>query len=973
MATPIPLELTDDLSTQPVQVITGAQTIYAYNAENHNNYPVFIKFYDKLAVNVNPAVDAPAYTLTVPTATLIGPGRLINDSVALTFTTAITIRGTVNAANNDTTSPAASPALAIMLDQVTGGSGAVDSVNGHIGTVVLAASDVGAQPSDSDLTAIAALTTTAFGRGLLTSADAAGLRTTAGLGTAATSNTGDFDAAGAAAAAQAASQPVDSDLTAIAALTTTAFGRGLLASADAAALRTSAGLGTSAVKDIPAAGDATSAQVVFGTDTRLTNARTPSAHAASHASGGGDPVTLAESQVTNLTSDLGLKAPLASPTLTGTPAAPTAAVDTNTSQIASTAFVIAQASASGDGTPAMDGTAARGASLHYARANHVHPTDTSLAPLASPTFTGVPAAPTAAAATNTTQIASTAFVTAAVAAGAGAAGGDLGGTYPNPSVVSTGGTAFSPSATIDATNAANIDGVFPITQVGFTRVHVTETATITLALGDGNDKDSTASGTLTTLAFSGSPSETYPHAARIRLLVTNGPQIITIPTSRRLGSNVGTITTISLNNGNHELSWISQPSGVAGALEYWFSDSSDDVRQTFSNIAVVVGTGVRQIAQIGVMSALRVVTLPAASNYPNGSGFWVTDESGTVGVTNLLRLTRAGSDNINGGTTKDITTAYANVFVSSDGSANWVVNPDVSVTAGVSDVNFGNTWNGITTTAPSKNAVYDQLHLIDTTDTGKVTTLNCAAGIVNTNSGGTVQTAISTTGTGNVVLDTSATVTTPTIAAGGASRAPLRITSGTVATSPVAGDIEYDGKVHYATHAVNERGAIRANQFIRQTADFTLVSQTAAQAMFNTTANGAVTLAANTSYRFRCAFYITGMSTGSAGAYGFALGGTAVISSQGWYSGASKASGTQGTAVQMNGSFNAAANTAISASNSLGTGTAVIDGIVSITTGGTLIPQVSLGVAAAATIKTGAFFEIAPLGTDSVGSLGNWS
>lgn len=39
-----------------------------------------------------------------------------------------------------------------------------------------------------------------------------------------------------------------------------------------------------------------------------------------------------------------------------------------------------------------------------------------LAPLASPTFTGTPAAPTAAPGTNTTQIASTAFVTAAIAA-----------------------------------------------------------------------------------------------------------------------------------------------------------------------------------------------------------------------------------------------------------------------------------------------------------------------------------------------------------------------------------------------------------------------------------------------------------------------------------------------------------------------------------------------------------------------------
>lgn len=120
------------------------------------------------------------------------------------------------------------------------------------------------------------------------------------------------------------------------------------------------------------------------------------------------------SSQTDLQSALDAKAPLASPTLTGTPLAPTAAVDTNTTQIATTAYVIAQASAAGDGTPAMDGTAARGTSTHWARADHVHPTDTSLAPKASPTFTGTPAAPTATAGTNTTQIATTAFVTGGI-------------------------------------------------------------------------------------------------------------------------------------------------------------------------------------------------------------------------------------------------------------------------------------------------------------------------------------------------------------------------------------------------------------------------------------------------------------------------------------------------------------------------------------------------------------------------------
>lgn len=65
-------------------------------------------------------------------------------------------------------------------------------------------------------------------------------------------------------------------------------------------------------------------------------------------------------------------------------------------------------------TPAMDGTAAVGTETRYARGDHVHPTDTSRAPIASPTFTGTPTAPTAEAGTDTTQLATTAFVQEAI-------------------------------------------------------------------------------------------------------------------------------------------------------------------------------------------------------------------------------------------------------------------------------------------------------------------------------------------------------------------------------------------------------------------------------------------------------------------------------------------------------------------------------------------------------------------------------
>jgi len=155
----------------------------------------------------------------------------------------------------------------------------------------------------------------------------------------------------------------------------TAFGLSLLDDADAAAARTTLGLGTAA----------TQASTAFA--------------AASHSH--------AISDVTGLQTALDAKAPLASPTFTGTPAAPTPAADTNTTQLATTGFVVGQASSA---NPVMNGAVAIGTSLKFARADHVHPTDTSRAPLASPTFTGTPAAPTPANGTNTTQLATTAFV-----------------------------------------------------------------------------------------------------------------------------------------------------------------------------------------------------------------------------------------------------------------------------------------------------------------------------------------------------------------------------------------------------------------------------------------------------------------------------------------------------------------------------------------------------------------------------------
>lgn len=89
---------------------------------------------------------------------------------------------------------------------------------------------------------------------------------------------------------------------------------------------------------------------------------------------------------------------------------PTVAADTNTTAAASTAFVLGQAAST---SPNMDGSAAVGTATRFARADHVHPSDTSRAPTASPTFTGTATIPTAAVGTLTVSTAATGVTAAA--------------------------------------------------------------------------------------------------------------------------------------------------------------------------------------------------------------------------------------------------------------------------------------------------------------------------------------------------------------------------------------------------------------------------------------------------------------------------------------------------------------------------------------------------------------------------------
>ncbi|QHJ82389.1 MAG: hypothetical protein [Bacteriophage sp.] len=152
---------------------------------------------------------------------------------------------------------------------------------------------------------------------------------------------------------------------------------------------------------------------------------------------GSSNVSITTSVGTSLQSSLDAKAPLASPDFSGTPTSTTAVTDSSSTQIATTAFVVGQAASV---APVVDGTATVGTSLRYARQDHVHPTDTSRAPVASPSLTGIPLAPTPAVGTSTTQIATSGMLQAEIA-------NKRAWTSYTPTVTATTGTYTSASAT----------------------------------------------------------------------------------------------------------------------------------------------------------------------------------------------------------------------------------------------------------------------------------------------------------------------------------------------------------------------------------------------------------------------------------------------------------------------------------------------------------------------------------------------
>jgi hypothetical protein len=309
------------------------------------------------------------------------------------------------------------------------------------------------------------------------------------------------------------------------------------------------------------------------------------------------------------TAALALKAPLSSPTFTGTPTAPTASVGTNTTQIATTAFVLANSPSVPPATaaPLMDGVAAVGVATKYAREDHVHPTDTSRAALASPSLTGTPTAPTAAPGTNTTQLATTAFVLAnAPALDTTLLRGHLAGC-----ILSTAGSSatFSVSAGVanDSTSANLMKLASSISKT-------------TGAWGVGTGNGSLDTGTIA--------ASTWYHVYQIKrtdtgvvdVLISLSATAPTLPSPYTLFRRIGAMKT----NGSSQWTKFVQLGD-----EFLWDTPVGDVNTTFGTTSTLYTLSVPTGVQVNALCRIMTVN----NSVPSGSVFSSPDEATQVAGT----------------------------------------------------------------------------------------------------------------------------------------------------------------------------------------------------------------------------------------------------------------------------------------------------------------------------------------------------
>lgn len=405
-------------------------------------------------------------------------------------------------------------------------------------------------------------------------------------------------------------------------------------------------------------------------------------------------------------------------------------------------------------------------------------------------------------------------------------------------------------------------------------------------------------------------------------------------------------------------------SGTTGSISinyasghYQSISTTGSISLSFTNFPSPGSYGYLKL-QINITNTAHTVTLPAAVTLGTSGLQGYSAGTITFGATGTYEF---GFGTYDGGaaiTIFDLNRALTN-FSSAD-----ITTDDITATGFVSAT--GNVTGGNIRTAGTVSA------------TGNITGGNIASsGLISVTgniTGGNINTAGLVSATGNVtggnVIGRIRPIT------GSATIAPVQFTSGTNLSVPTAGVFEYDGVVFYGTPTASQRGVLASQQFLVLVNSHTGNDSSSAQKVFDSPTNGTVTLDASTTYFMEAVYYIT-RSVGSNShtlSTLFALGGT--LTSIAYTADTTSTAGNSLGAVSRIYATAATGTVVTAASTATNENiTVTLRGVVRTNAAGTFTPQIQYSAApgGAPTILANSYFRLTPIGTNSVGSVGNWS
>lgn len=201
------------------------------------------------------------------------------------------------------------------------------------------------------------------------------------------------------------------------------------------------------------------------------------------------------------------------------------------------------------------------------------------------------------------------------------------------------------------------------------------------------------------------------------------------------------------------------------------------------------------------------------------------------------------------------------------------------------------------------------------------------------------------------------------------------LTADTLVGSPTTGEIEYNGFSFYGTPAGAQRGVLPAAQYYRLNAGHVGSNVNTAQSVFGV----GVTLTTNTVYAFEGVYLLSKTAGATTHTVGTGFGGTATITNigynaEGYLGSANPIVGTNAQSLIATSATATAVTTTVASATMFAT--LMVKGTVSITGGGTLIPQYILSAApgGAYTTLTGSYFMIYPISSGGANtSVGVWT